>query len=253
MRVLSPRAVVISHTALMGPAVAHHPTGADLARTLAEHGFALPTAAQRTFDRAWPIQALLGSNDTVPELIGWLLDAYTLVCGVDAHQITEELFARMGQPPVSEESVRVVQQLHSLGLRTAVAAASCRPARQHVESLAAAGLGFTDLVTSTEVGAAPPTPTFYRRATDQLGVPPQQVVWVGTDPYFDVAGPRLAGMHAIHLTHHPVTSDIAQRIGAHTTIARWEELTDLLVVPRSPVQPCPTPHARELAPGALAP
>ncbi len=53
---------------------------------------------------------------------------------------------------------------------------------------------------SDETGCAKPDPRAYARAAGSLGLEPREVVFIGDDLLFDVAGPRVAGMATVRLT-----------------------------------------------------
>lgn len=77
------------------------------------------------------------------------------------------------------------------------------PVRAGREKLAA--LGWTDrfdaAVVTGEVGVGKPDPRGFLAALDELGVAPEEAVYVGNDPELDVAGAAEAGMAAVQVTY----------------------------------------------------
>lgn len=86
-----------------------------------------------------------------------------------------------------------------------LAAVSNNDGRLH-QQLTAAGLAgyFTVLVDSAVVGVAKPDPAIFLHAAAALGVPAEQCVMIGDDPYFDIQASTRAGIGASILidAHH---------------------------------------------------
>ncbi|SCF00312.1 HAD family hydrolase [Micromonospora mirobrigensis] len=75
---------------------------------------------------------------------------------------------------------------------------------------------FGAIVTSYDVGCYKPDPRIFRIATDRLGVPTGDVLFVGDSPYSDVGGAAAAGMAAV----------LVDRTGAYPDFA-GPRVTDL--------------------------
>ncbi|MFC0003446.1 HAD family hydrolase [Micromonospora siamensis] len=75
---------------------------------------------------------------------------------------------------------------------------------------------FGAIVTSYDAGCYKPDPRIFRIATDRLGVPAEDVLFVGDSPYSDVGGAAAAGMTAV----------LVDRTGAHPDFA-GPRVTDL--------------------------
>jgi len=58
---------------------------------------------------------------------------------------------------------------------------------------------FETIVVSCEVGASKPAPVIYKRAAEQLGVPPHAILHVGDSFEMDVQGARTTGFQALQI------------------------------------------------------
>ena len=97
-----------------------------------------------------------------------------------------------------QEVVDVLGELRSRGVALAICSNWDWDLHEAVES---AGLtGTVDIVVSSAwVGARKPHPRIYWHTLEQLGVAPQDALFVGDTWTCDVDGPRAAGMNAIYL------------------------------------------------------
>jgi putative hydrolase of the HAD superfamily len=66
---------------------------------------------------------------------------------------------------------------------------------------------FTFRVHADEHGVAKPDPRLFEVVFAQTGCRPEQLVHVGDDPFFDVAGAQAAGVHAVWLNRHGSASE----------------------------------------------
>lgn len=64
---------------------------------------------------------------------------------------------------------------------------------------------FEAILISEEAGIAKPNPSVYRICAEQLGIPPEECLFVGDTPESDIAGAKAAGMHSLLLTGKPDT------------------------------------------------
>ena len=55
------------------------------------------------------------------------------------------------------------------------------------------------VIVSSRVGYRKPHPRFFQAVVQALDVEPSQILFVGDDPHYDVAGARAVGMHAVLL------------------------------------------------------
>lgn len=72
---------------------------------------------------------------------------------------------------------------------------------------------FDVAIWSCEVGAIKPDPEIYAMATLRLGFEPAAVLMVGDNYQADVEGPRLAGLHAVHLDRRNGGGDLGSLEG----------------------------------------
>ena len=63
------------------------------------------------------------------------------------------------------------------------------------------------MVSSAWVGARKPHPRIYAHTLEQLGVAPEDALFVGDTWTCDVDGPRAAGMHAVYLRRTHLGAD----------------------------------------------
>lgn len=126
-----------------------------------------------------------------------------------------------------EDSVPVLQELRSMGIRTAIVSNSpCgSPARLWREEIERLGLAeHVDGITiCTDVGWRKPARPIFLHALNKLGLAAEDCVFVGDYPRWDVEGPRRVGMEAIIIAREGA----APGIGA-ASIAGLRELLPLL-------------------------
>jgi HAD superfamily hydrolase (TIGR01509 family) len=235
-RPLAPATLVFAYTGtLTGPGQAYRPHGGHLRSILGHHGVDLTEDARAAYDQALPLQQALANARAIPHLIAWVLAEHNIACPVDAHALAQDLFDHTGDDPVEPAAATVLAQLREEEFSVIVATNTCRPRHQRLKSLADAGLANVALVTSSQLGVRKPEPAFYRHVLHKSTHPsPGRVLWVGDDPITDVAGPRIHGMHAVHVhSDGPASAEAAaaERAGAHTTIPHVSHLPDLLAGP----------------------
>jgi putative hydrolase of the HAD superfamily len=112
-------------------------------------------------------------------------------------------------------AVDVVARLHAAGRRLAVVS---NAEGQVEQDLVAAGFGpyLETVVDSHLVGVAKPDPRIFAIALERLGARPEQALYVGDVPAYDVAGARAAGLPAVLLDPWGIHAavDDAVRIGS---------------------------------------
>ncbi len=110
-----------------------------------------------------------------------------------------EHFGDAGHWRVFPDVQPAVLALQKLGVRLCIASnfdARLRPVVRGLEELS----GWAEpLIISSEVGYRKPHPRFYEAACERLGLPAQNVLFVGDDLENDVLGPTRAGFLAILL------------------------------------------------------
>jgi putative hydrolase of the HAD superfamily len=120
------------------------------------------------------------------------------VVGTMCRRFTQPIFAR-GR--CYEDALPVLRQLRAEGVRTAIVSNTPwgSPGALWREELARLGLSaWVDAaVFCTDVGWRKPARPILERALGILGVDPQDCLFVGDDPRWDLAGPRAVGMEAI--------------------------------------------------------
>lgn len=95
---------------------------------------------------------------------------------------------------------RTITQLHHQGLRLGVA--GNQPAGV-VEEVAALGLPLALNASSTTWGVAKPDPAFFTKMVEELGLSPEEVVYVGDRLDNDVLPAQAIGMHAVFIRRGP--------------------------------------------------
>ncbi len=170
--------------------------------------------------------------------------------GVDAATVVRQIFKEQGLPasddlveaaadafcrgepellaPLRLGAVETLTALKGRGLLVGALSNTIQPARFLSANLHHWGLDslFDVRVYSSEVGVAKPHPKIFRVALEQLGVAPDEAVYVGDRIVPDVSGAHGVGMKAVLI-------ELAHRVESHPTIvpdARIKELPELLDV-----------------------
>ena len=132
------------------------------------------------------VQALLGMVDLAPEptLVDRCVRAYarTFQDGCEAYPDSQPALAA----------------LRSRRLKVGLLSNTILPGRAHTEDLARFGLlrYFDDLVYSSDAGLWKPRPEVFDHALSRLGLRPEQALFVGDKPEYDVLGAHNAGLRA---------------------------------------------------------
>jgi beta-phosphoglucomutase-like phosphatase (HAD superfamily) len=147
--------------------------------------------------------------------------------GRDPAHLSAEVGARFstpGLPPIAAlpGAVELASEIHQLGDPLALVTSATRDhAVPTLERLGLLGL-FTVIVAGGDVAAGKPDPEGYRRASDELGVPPSRCV-VFEDSPAGLAAARAAGMYcvAVATTHPRSELGAADRIVSDLTEITW--------------------------------
>jgi putative hydrolase of the HAD superfamily len=86
-----------------------------------------------------------------------------------------------------------------------------------------AGVAVMSILDSSVVGVAKPDPAMFTLALDSLGLPPDEVAFVGDTVRYDVGPAESCGLHAFHFDPHHICAD-----RAHKHIYRLAELAPLI-------------------------
>ncbi len=106
------------------------------------------------------------------------------------------------RPPMLPGAVDVLASLKALGLQVGlISNAGITPGVVLARLLADMGLGrhFDATVFSDEVELSKPSPAIFAHALDELGLTPDEAVFVGDQPVLDVQGARRAGMWMVQI------------------------------------------------------
>lgn len=120
---------------------------------------------------------------------------------------------------------RVLQELKAVGLRTAIVSNTPwgSPAELWREEVERHGLFVQAVVTCRDAGWRKPARQIFEFALGRLGASPQESLFVGDDPRWDVQGPREMGMEAILIDRQGTMTGSRE-----STIRRLGELWDRL-------------------------
>lgn len=213
------------------------PVGPAWDTVLAEAGYELTDAARRRF---WE-DGIDGSehdehSQSRDHYVAWQrhrTGQLLTTCGVPATE-HDDLIDRMhahlhGRPITAYEEVRsVLAALRGRGLALAICS---NWDWDLVEAIDRAGLaGTVDVVVSSAwVGARKPHPRIYAHTLDQVGVAPDEVLFVGDTWACDVAGPRAAGFATVYLRrdHFGVDFTAPDDLDAHPDVHQARDLTVL--------------------------
>src|SRR4029078_10256011 len=156
------------------------------------------------------------------------LPAFLRSQGVDDEQLiaaAHELFGRdwFGRLILFDDAVQTLEALRprfKLGLGTNVPSRTQRPKIEQFRLIDYLDL----LIVSEEVGVAKPAPAIFAMARERLGVAPNEALFVGDSPEFDLRGAAAAGMPFVWMNSRgeALPARVDQRI------AVIERLTDLL-------------------------
>jgi putative hydrolase of the HAD superfamily len=124
-----------------------------------------------------------------------------------------------------DDAPLVLQRLKAAGLRTAIVSNTPwgSPAQLWREEIERRGLFAQIVVTCRDAGWRKPAQQIFEFALEGVGASPQESVFVGDDPRWDVLGPRRIGMEAILIDRKGTIQG-----GSEDTIRSLVELWDRL-------------------------
>ena len=172
-----------------------------------------------------------GVTETAPHLSRLLGAAFTwlgLAVGAGDVEACARLFFRESTHglAVYDDARALLASLRYRGYRMGVVTNAIFPASlfdPKVNELGLAGY-FDAFVSSADVGLAKPNPSPYLKALSELGLDPQEALFVGDTAATDIAGARAAGMRAILIER----TDRARDRAGFLVIERLTALNDLL-------------------------
>jgi putative hydrolase of the HAD superfamily len=123
------------------------------------------------------------------------------------------------------DALPVLQRLRAAGLQTAIVSntpwgSPAEPWREEVERH---GLSVQVVVTCRDAGWRKPARQIFEFALERVGASPQESLFVGDDPRWDVLGPREMGMEAVLIDREGALAE-----GGEDAIRSLEQLWDRL-------------------------
>ena len=120
-----------------------------------------------------------------------------------AQRLAPEMHTRMseGYEPVdfvAEDVPPTLDRLKKIGFKLGIVSNRDKPFQDQLETLKLSEY-FDLTVASCEVNAWKPDPAIFHYAVQQIGIPPQQAIYVGDNYYADIVGARRAGLTAVLL------------------------------------------------------
>jgi putative hydrolase of the HAD superfamily len=114
-----------------------------------------------------------------------------------------------------EDTLPTLQKLKAQGFKTAIVSNLPwgSPAEPWHEEVARQALTewMDAVVFCTDIGWRKPAHQIFEYTLDRLQVQPQQCLFVGDNPRWDVAGPRALGIDAVLIDRHELNLDVAER------------------------------------------
>jgi putative hydrolase of the HAD superfamily len=123
------------------------------------------------------------------------------------------------------DALPVLQRLRAAGLQTAIVSNTPwgSPAEPWREDVERHGLSVQVVVTCRDAGWRKPARQIFEFALERVGASPQESLFVGDDPRWDVLGPREMGMEAVLIDREGALAE-----GGEDTIRSLEQLWDRL-------------------------
>ena len=115
---------------------------------------------------------------------------------------------------------KVLEEFKSRGLK--LAAMSDFPIQKKFEYLGLTGL-WDAAFTAEDTNYLKPHPEPFQRIIDELGLPAEEILYVGNSYAYDIRGAGGMGMHTAHLSRHPHKDSLAD-----FTFFRYIELRDFV-------------------------
>ena len=83
-------------------------------------------------------------------------------------------------------------------------------------------------VAAHQLGCAKPDAAIFHAACEQLGVAPEDAVYVGDDVLLDIKGAQGAGLRAVWLNRHGSTAHLEHEVVPDAVVGNFDELLDWL-------------------------
>ncbi len=122
-------------------------------------------------------------------------------------------FERTDSWRLYDDAVYVLQHLKARGFKLAIVSNWDSRLPLLVDQLGISHF-FEAIVVSALVGYEKPHPTIFRIALQQTGLEPQEVLYIGDDPYLDYQGAKKTGLNALHLDRNDRFPHHAERISS---------------------------------------
>jgi putative hydrolase of the HAD superfamily len=138
----------------------------------------------------------------------------------------EEYFARIKPFPHVAETLSF---LKTLGLRLGLL--SDFPPRRKLELLGLGGL-FDAVFSTEELGALKPDPAPFKKLAAAMGLLPQEILYVGNSPHYDIFGAKRAGMKTALLRRGVLSTGLAGSFGvpsADFIFRNYRQLSEYVV------------------------
>jgi putative hydrolase of the HAD superfamily len=133
---------------------------------------------------------------------------------MDFDQFFEELYQHFAEADcwrVYDDVTGVLIELRKRGLRLAIVSNWGSRLPVLCEELGISSY-FEVVVVSSIVGYEKPHPNIFRYALDQTGLSPEEILYIGDDPYLDYQAARKVGIHSLQLDRYNRFPDHPNRI-----------------------------------------
>jgi putative hydrolase of the HAD superfamily len=140
------------------------------------------------------------------------LDSSTLTCNILATMCRSFMKPIFARARCYEDTLPTLKELRFKGYKTAIVSNTTwgSPAslwREHLESIGLRAY-FDVLVFCRDVGWRKPSKQSFQYTLEKLHVAPQQCVFIGDDPRWDIVGPKAVGIDTILVDRKPITQHI---------------------------------------------
>lgn len=225
-------AVVFDFFGTLTCSVRRGPQHADIARSLGCE----PETMIRVLDRSFRARAL-GHFGSAEATLRWVAEEAGGRTSPDGlrHALDARIAALHHDTRLRPDAVSTLYALKSRGLGTAVVSDCTHELPAFLPQLPVAPL-LDVSVFSIETGRCKPDPLMYLAACRQLGVPPEQCLYVGDGGSRELTGATEVGMTAVRLTAPDLADHLVFDADAAFTGLSVDSLTDVLdmVVGRLP-------------------
>lgn len=130
-------------------------------------------------------------------------------------ELEQDLQAEIASIQLREGIGKIWQKLQREGIKIGICSNLAMP---YGNPLAASLPNKPDaLVLSYEVGLAKPDPAIFHLVCEKLGLPPEEILFVGDTPSADIEGPRAVGMPAMLISEF-MSRDLADNLALASTV-----------------------------------